>query len=133
MARGWWDRERGESSPCFPGAPAEEQKDSQGCLGTVGAARVGAQGEGGEFLKNSINQTKALGAGRGSSSRQVLPASRPPGTEQKCPILSVTNLLMEFFNTGFILYFFLLVLSDTVLELDIDEARWVGHPPLSPG
>lgn len=34
---------------------------------------------------------------------------------------------MEFFNTGFILYFFLLVLSDTVLELDIGEVGWV--PP----
>lgn len=63
------------SSPCFPGAPAREEEDSQGCLGTLGAARVGAQGEGRELLKNSVNQTKALGAGRGSSSHQVLPAS----------------------------------------------------------
>lgn len=97
----------------------------------VGAAWVGAQGEGGEFLKNSINQTKALGAGRGSSSCQILPASRP-GTEQNRPVWSVTNLLMEFFNTGFILYFFLLVLSDTMLELDIDEMGWVGLSPPSP-
>lgn len=40
---------------------------------------------------------------------------------------------MEFFNTGFILYFFLLVLSDTALELDIGEVGWVGLPPPSPG
>lgn len=47
--------------------------------------------------------------------------------EQKCPILSITNLLMEFFNTGFILYFFLLVLSNTTLELDIGEVMsWVA-------
>lgn len=69
---GWWDqwgtggRERGETNPCFPRAPArEEEEDSQGCLGTVGAARVGAQGEGRELLKNSINQTKAFGSGQG--------------------------------------------------------------------
>lgn len=59
---------RRESSPCegggFPGVPG----DSGGCS-------LGAQGEGEEFLKNSINQTKALEAGRGSSSCQVLPAS----------------------------------------------------------
>lgn len=55
----------GNPAPAFPAEEEEEEEDSQGCLGTVGAARVGAQGEGREFLKNSINQTKALGAGRG--------------------------------------------------------------------
>lgn len=91
MAWGWWDlrgcrRERGgKTRPRFPRAPAREEEDSQGCLGTVGTARVGAQGEGGEFLKNSINQTKALGAGRGSSSRQVLPASLTTWDGAKTP------------------------------------------------
>lgn len=61
------------------------------------------------------------------------PLPRPPGTEQNRPILSITNLLMEFFNTGFILYFFLLVLSDAALELDIGEVGWVGPPRPSPG
>lgn len=60
-------RERGgETSPCFPGAPVrKEEEDSQGCLGTVGAARVGAQGEGREFFKNSNKPDQSFGSGQG--------------------------------------------------------------------
>lgn len=58
--------DRGENSPGFPGAPAREEEESQGCLGTVGAARVGAQGEGKRTPQKLLNKPdQSFGSGQG--------------------------------------------------------------------